>query len=182
MDLQSVTQVVPDAILDIRYATRNNFTHKQLYDKAAAYLRSDVLEALGRAADELRQQGYKLVIFDAYRPHEVQQKMHELYTDTNYVTVISNHTRGITVDLTLATKDGLYLDMGTEYDDFSEKAHAGTGEISRKQAANRELLLKAMTAVGFAQHPYEWWHFDFTEGLDWPVITSSEVVHDKINQ
>lgn len=159
--LVDITSKIPDAILDIRYATNNNITGSKLYDKPLALLPPEILDKLVNAANEFRQKGYRIVIFDAWRPIEAQKKLREVCHDDRYVAEISNHCRGVTVDITLADKNGNYLDMGTDYDDFSEKAHIKTDKITQKQKENRKLLRNTMQRLGFAPYPYEWWHFDY---------------------
>lgn len=169
-ELRDILHVIPDAILDVRYASPDNFTGQQLYLHQVAWLRLEPLDALARAADQLRDSGYRIVIFDAYRPPAVQQKLRKACNNDNYVAEVSNHCRGITVDLALAGVDGLYLDMGTDYDDFSERAHADTTQITEQQRANRQLLVEAMATQGFVEHPYEWWHFDYRPDMEWNIV------------
>jgi len=173
-ELLDITEYIEDAILDVRYATTNNFAGQRLYKKQAAWLRREPLQKLVTVAAELRKQDYRLVIFDAYRPKSVQDKLRSVCSDNDYVEPVSNHCRGITVDLTLANEAGVLLDMGTDYDDFSPKAHSGTKLISGEQQANRKILAEAMLKQGFAVHPYEWWHFDYQDGLTLPIILDSK--------
>lgn len=174
--LEDVLTAIPDAILDIRYATASNIAQRQLYRQPLARLRTEPLASLAFAAAVLRAQGYTLVIFDTYREPDVQRSLQAVCADTNYVAIDSNHCRGITVDLTLADTMNTYLDMGTEYDDFTSKAHSDTTEILDWQQKNRDTLVNAMHKHGFVQHPYEWWHFDFVAGLDDEVIDSADNV------
>lgn len=169
-ELRDIAQYIPDLILDIRYATPDNFTGTQLYGHQLAWLRPEPLAALVEAADELRTAGYKLVVFDAYRPPSVQRKLRVFCSDDDYVMEVSNHCRGITVDVTLAYESGSYLDMGTDYDDFAEKSHPGSKNVTKEQQENRLFLAKALEKRGFFQHPHEWWHFDFRPDMDWPLL------------
>lgn len=175
--LTDINAVIADVILDVRYATTNNFTGIQLYSSnPSVKLRTEPLKALALVADELREQGYQLVIFDAYRPPSVQKQLQSVCTDTNYVAAVSNHCRGITVDVTIADNHGNYADMGTEYDDFTPKAHASTGLITDAQQANRRILVAAMNQQKFLQHPNEWWHFDYEPGLSYDLIDDDQLV------
>lgn len=176
-ELLDITDYIPDAKLDIRYATTNNFTGEQLYRYPVAWLRSEPLRALRQAAEQLRLAGCRLVIFDAYRPAKVQEKLRMVCDNDNYVMEVSNHCRGITVDVTVIGADGEQLDMGTDYDDFSEKAHSDTQDITSVQRANRRLLKEIMEKQGFVQHPYEWWHFDYLPSQAWPLIEDEQNVY-----
>jgi D-alanyl-D-alanine dipeptidase len=80
--------------------------------------------------------------------------------------LVSNHLKGLAVDLTLANYDGTYLDMGTDFDDFSERAHVDSALITPDQQANRKILQTAMEAHGYKPWPYEWWHFDYPATLE----------------
>lgn len=167
--LADIRSAIPTAMLDIRYATTNNFTGKQLYRQPVAWLRQEPLGQLAKAAEFFDKHGYQIVIFDAYRSPVVQEKLKAVCADTDYVAEISNHCRGITVDLTLSL-NGKYLDMGTEYDDFSQRAHADFPDLTPEQLANRQLLTEVLTQLNFQQHPNEWWHFDYRPDQQWDVI------------
>lgn len=169
-ELVAIDEHISSIILDIRYATTSNFTHQKLYKQPKVFLRQESLVQLVTAADDLERQGYSLVIFDAFRPPRVQERLRSYLADDKYVADVSNHCMGIAVDVTLADARGGYLDMGTEYDDFTEKAHSQTQLIDAHQASNRAILKDALESVGFVQHVYEWWHFDYMPNRDWQII------------
>ncbi len=169
-ELSDITTHISNITLDIRYATKNNFTGEQLYEHQIAWLRHKPLKALILAAEEFASAGYSLVIFDAFRPVSVQKKLRLTCDNEDYVVEISNHCRGITVDVSLADINGVYLDMGTDYDDFSEKSHPGSKTATAEQKLNRQFLAKTMEKVGFCQHPREWWHFDFEPTASWKIV------------
>ena len=159
--LVDVRSVVPDAIIDLRYATPNNFVGEQLYPTGARCLIHESLApGLTAAANQLRAQGNTLVFWDCYRPHDVQVRMFQEVPNPNWVARPSDYARsheaGRSVDVTVAG-----LDMGTDFDDFTPHAlaYATTG-VSEAQQANRALLRSAMQAGGFAAYAGEWWHFD----------------------
>lgn len=161
-EIVEVVELVPDAVLDMRYATKNNFVGEAVYPEATCKLRRGVAVRLARAAKLLRAQKRRLVLWDCYRPASIQKAFWKLVPDERYVanpTKGSRHSRAAAVDVALADMDGALLAMPTEFDDFSEKAH-------RKRAlagnAGREAkrLEQAMTKVGFVGLPTEWWHFD----------------------
>lgn len=153
------------------YADTSNFTHQKLYGCAKCQLRSDVALALEKASQEAKKSNLMLLVFDCYRPFSVQEKMYEIINDERYVAKPgkgSNHNKGCAVDLSLADAQGKPLDMGTAFDDFSEKAHYAFSGLSAKQRANRIMLRTIMTRAGFKPYESEWWHFNFKD-LDYPV-------------
>jgi D-alanyl-D-alanine dipeptidase len=178
VDVQSVD---PTVRVDIRYATADNFTGRPLpgYERAAALLRPDAARALGRVQARLRADGLGLKVFDGYRPIRATQAMvnwatrsgNEWVLEQGYVARQSGHNRGATVDLTLVRlATGEEVEMGTPYDTFSEAAHTAnaTGEVR----ANRQRLVSAMAAEGFANYDKEWWHFRLPgehSALDVPI-------------
>lgn len=164
-------------VLDIRYATDQNFTGKAVYspEEARCLLRRPVAEALVAVQADLKTEGYGLMIYDCFRPISVQQRFWEVYPDEDYVAKPvfdadgrpiqgSKHNRGAAVDLTLLGPDGLPVEMPTDYDDFSEKAHPGNTGMSEAARANVDRLSQAMQRHGFTPIATEWWHFD---GPDW---------------
>jgi zinc D-Ala-D-Ala dipeptidase len=165
--LVDVRSVVPDARIDLRYATTNNFTHTQLYPADARCLvHQSMAQGLAVAADQLRQRGLVLSFWDCYRPHDVQVRMFQIVPNPAWVAKPSDfarsHESGRSVDVTLA--DGHYgwlLDMGTDFDDFTPRSHAlATDGVTPEQQANRALLRDAMKAGGLTVYSGEWWHFD----------------------
>lgn len=163
--LIDVRSVVPDAIVDLRYATANNFVGVPLYPADARCLVHQSLAAgLATAAAALRQQGYTLVFWDCYRPHEVQVRMFNAVPDPAWVAkptgYARSHEAARSVDVTLAA-GGRLVDMGTDFDDFSQRATAyATEGVSAAAQANRAVLRQAMATGGLAVYSGEWWHFD----------------------
>lgn len=160
-----VRSVVPDAIVDLRYATANNFVGVQLYPADARCLVHESLApGLATAAAALRAQGFTLVFWDCYRPHEVQVRMFAAVPDPAWVAkpgpYSRSHETGRSVDVTLA-QDGRLVDMGTGFDDFSARATAyATEGVSALAQANRTRLRTAMASGGLTVYSGEWWHFD----------------------
>jgi D-alanyl-D-alanine dipeptidase len=165
---------IPGIHLDIRYATTNNFVGEALYNKPMAYARKPVAEALKRVQQSLDSMQLQLVIFDAYRPYSITVKFFEIYPDSNFVAHPANgsrHNRGCAVDVTLRDKiTGVYLDMPTEFDDFSEAAHPDFSGATDAQKQNRDFLRQVMERNGFAVYPHEWWHFDFKGWEAFPLM------------
>ena len=163
--LIDVRAVVPDAVIDLRYATANNFIGVPLYPPGARCLVHESLgPGLAAAAAALRSQGYALVFWDCYRPHEVQVRMFDAVPDPAWVArpgqYARSHEAARSVDVTL-TAGGRLVDMGTDFDDFSARATAyATDGVSAAQQANRAVLRTAMAAGGLTVYSGEWWHFD----------------------
>ncbi len=163
--LIDVRTAVPDAVVDLRYATADNFVGIQLYPADARCLVHESLApGLATAAAALRRQGYRLVFWDCYRPHDVQVRMFEAVPDPAWVAQPSayarSHESGRSVDVTLAA-GGRLVDMGTGFDDFSPRATAyATEGVTAAAQANRAVLRTAMAAGGLTVYSGEWWHFD----------------------
>ena len=163
--LVDVRSVVPDAIVDLRYATANNFVGVQLYPADARCLVHESLApGLATAAAALRAQGFTVVVWDCYRPHEVQVRMFAAVPDPAWVAkpgpYSRSHETGRSVDVTLAA-GGRLVEMGTGFDDFSPRATAyATEGVSALAQANRARLRTAMAAGGLTVYSGEWWHFD----------------------
>ena len=179
----SIGETIPDALLDIRYYSSYNFIGERIdgYEEPAALLTREAAEALKAASDEAARQGFRLRVFDAYRPQQAvdhfmrwaadpaDTRMKQyFYPDTEkkdiipqgYLTGHSGHSRGSTVDLTLfdmaAQRDA---DMGGTFDFFGERSHPDYAGVTEEQHANRMRLQKLMTGHGFCPLKTEWWHF-----------------------
>ena len=152
-------------VTDVRYATTNNFTGKVLYSTDKVYLRKIVAEKLSEANRYLmKNYNLRIKIFDGYRPLSVQKIMWKIMPDDRYVANPakgSRHNRGAAVDVTLIDSLGNELDMGTEYDNFTVKAHPDYKNFPEKVLQNRKLLRDVMIKFGFRPITSEWWHFDF---------------------
>lgn len=163
--LVDVRSVVPDAIVDLRYATPDNFVGVPLYPPTARCLVHDSLApGLAAAAAALRAEGFNLVFWDCYRPHQVQIAMFEAVPDPAWVAkpgpYARSHEAARSVDVTLA-RGGRLVDMGTDFDDFSPRATAyATNGVSPQQQASRTLLRDGMAVGGLSVYSGEWWHFD----------------------
>lgn len=164
--LRDVRTIVPDAIVDLRYATSDNFTHVRLYPSDARCLvHKSMAAGLRTAAARLRRDGYRLVFWDCYRPHAVQVRMFRVVSNPDWVAepgpYATSHEAARSVDITLAHRNGRRLDMGTGFDNFTPRAHAfATDGVSARAQTNRARLRTAMRAGGIAVYSGEWWHFD----------------------
>ena len=172
-ELLEVRKAIPDALVDLRYATPDNFVGEVLYPAGArCLLRRDTLERLVEAANRLREKGYRIKLWDCYRPRSVQWKMWEKFPKPGYVANPergSNHNRGAAVDLTLVTLDGGEVEMPTPYDSFQRAAHQGYTGGTHASREHRKLLRSAMEAAGFRINRSEWWHYDAPGALKLPV-------------
>lgn len=193
-----VHEVIEDVILDIRYASTHNFVGDVIdgYEAPYAIMTVEAAEHLKEAADEFRQMGYRLMIFDAYRPQRavrhfvrwakdekdtrMQAEFYPEYkkkirlVDEGYIARNSSHCRGSAVDMTLTDLDGNPLDMGTGFDYFGKKAWHGAKGITEEQAENRQLLCSVMEKHGFKRFDHEWWHYrlknePYSVGFDFTV-------------
>eukprot|EP00899_Mesostigma_viride_P016501 jgi/Mesvir1/24852/Mv22088-RA.1 len=176
-DLVDAKALCPDLVLDIRYATANNFLRQAVYPEVAAsvcLLRPCVASQLIAAHATLQSLGYGLKVFDAYRPPMVQSRMWEILPDPRYVGRPggkgSNHNRGAAVDVSLVARGGEELDMPTDFDDFSERAHKSFHKLPRHVKHHRQVLHAAMEKHGFIGLDMEWWHFDVVEAFKHDVI------------
>lgn len=159
--LIKVQNLVSPLIVQMRYSTTQNVTKSVLTNEKVPYLSKGAAHALAKASKEFVAKNLQIVLWDAYRTEDVQKRLQAFCDDDRYVAKKSNHTSGIAVDLTLADDKGILLDMGTDHDDFSEKAHSFSKDISSIQAKNRQILRDGMLDAGFSFDLYEWWHFDF---------------------
>lgn len=163
--------------LDIRYATSNNFTSQVIYSDNICLLRREVLEDLKKSLECFKDLGYGILIWDAFRSPQAQQKLFNIYPDPSFVAdprVGSNHTRGSTIDLTLVKIDSdgksyTKVNMPTEYDDFTERAASNYSGIGEEERVNREILHEVMIDNNFIPLDSEWWHF--THSKEYPLIT-----------
>jgi len=157
-------------VLDVRYATTNNFTGQKVYPSARCFLRADISKRLINVQALLRRQGLGLKIYDCYRPFSVQELFWRIMPDNRYVlepvrkdgvmVKSSRHNRGAAVDVTLVDAQGRELHMPTGYDDFSTAAHRDNVSAPQDALRNSELLEQAMVSQGFIPLETEWWHFD----------------------
>lgn len=162
-----VQALEPSIRKDIRYATDNNFVEQVLYPCGRCFLRRPVAEALAQVHQNLQQKGLGLLVFDCYRPLDIQWKMWEIMPDARYVSDPrkgSMHNRGAAVDLTLVNTQGQLLPMGTEYDFFGREAWPEYTDLPEAVLQNRRLLQTSMEQAGFKGIRTEWWHFSYTSG------------------
>ncbi len=173
-ELVNLDGFVPGIVLDIRYATKNNFTGEKIYNLARAYARRPVAEALKKAQAEFAKAGVGIKIYDAYRPYKATVKFYELYRDTTYVASPyrgSRHNRGCALDMTIVDlKTGKEIPMPTEFDSFKKEAWPTTPVKDPVIKKNRDLIISVMERNGFKVNASEWWHFDFVGYQKYEVL------------
>lgn len=159
--------------VDLRYATADNFTHRQVYPQAVCVLRRGTAEKLRRANAIFRQKGCRLKIWDAYRPLSVQKLFWNILPDNRFVanpaTGGSIHNRGCAVDVTLVGADGRELPMPSGFDCFTPAAYRDNPDMSPRARKNLARLTRVMAACGFETLDTEWWHYVDSERRRYPV-------------
>ncbi len=186
-DLVELTKLDNTIKLDIRYARTDNFVGKVVYCEVRAFMQRPAAEALLRVHQKLKKQGFGLVIFDGYRPWSVTKLFWEVTPEDKRKFVAnpktgSKHNRGCAVDLSLFDlRTGKFIEMPTDFDDFTEKASPNYKGGTKEQRKNRDLLRTTMEADGFTVNVNEWWHFDYKDWQDYDIydIAFSEIVEDK---
>jgi len=175
-DLVELVRIEPSVRLDVRYATERNFVGRPVYRQARVFLQRPAAEAVARAHRGLAARGYGLLVFDGYRPWSVTRlfwqvtppHLREFVADPRKG---SRHNRGCAVDLTLFDlATGREVEMPTPYDDFTEKAAQDYAGATPAQAAHRAILREAMVKEGFLVYPSEWWHFDYKDWREYPIL------------
>jgi CubicO group peptidase (beta-lactamase class C family)/D-alanyl-D-alanine dipeptidase len=175
-DLVDLTTLDDTIKLDLRYATDNNFLSTPLYTSAKAYLQRPAAEALVRAHKKLAEQGYGLLIHDPYRPWHVTKMFWEATPEKQRIFVAdpsqgSRHNRGCAVDLTLYDrKTGQVVQMVGGFDEFSDRSYPDYLGGTSLQRWHRDLLRRAMQEEGFSVYEAEWWHFDYKDWRQYPIL------------
>ncbi|GDX42189.1 D-alanyl-D-alanine dipeptidase [Bacteroidota bacterium] len=175
----NVNKLIPSLKMELRYASKNNFTGKRMYPPSSTtcYLREEAASALKAVSDSLSKRGFDLKIFDAYRPYAVTARFWKLIRDERYVAnprLGSGHNRGIAIDLTLVDKStGVEIDMGTGFDNFSTAAHHSYLELQPQVLINRKILKEIMEHFGFKSLETEWWHYSLPNPKRYEVLNLS---------
>jgi D-alanyl-D-alanine dipeptidase len=174
----NLIKVIPGLVLDLKYATEDNFMHQKLYPPVhSTFLRKPAADSLKKVVEELKKQHLAIKIFDAYRPYSITEKMWEKVKDDRYAadpSKGSGHNRGGAVDLTLIdlnTKKE--LPMGTGFDNFSDTAHIDFTDLPKNVLNNRNILRKIMEKYGFIQLTTEWWHYYLPNSSSYELLDLS---------
>ena len=169
-DLVEIRKYIPNIKIDLKYATEDNFTGVIIYDNDIALLRYGTLKKLMKVQEKLNEQGYSLLILDAYRPTKAQFKLWSICPDPTYVANpnngFSNHSRGNTIDVSIVKIDGSKIEMPSKFDEFSKLANRDYNDVSEEAKKNALLLENTMKENGFNAYFGEWWHFSDTDSYD----------------
>jgi len=175
--LVNLEKEIPNIVLDIRYATADNFTGQKIYTEPKAFARRPVAEALKRVQQILAEKSIGIIVYDAYRPYAATVRFYEFFKDTTFVASPysgSRHNRGAAVDISLMDiKTGMELEMPTDYDSFSDTAAPDFYDLPENVKLNRDLLIKLMRDNGFTVYHSEWWHFDYQNWKDYELLDLS---------
>jgi zinc D-Ala-D-Ala dipeptidase len=179
-ELVDLEKFIPGIVLEIRYATVNNFTGEKVYTLAKAYARKPVAEALKKASAEFNKLGYGVKMFDAYRPYKATVRFYELMKgDTTYVASPykgSRHNRGCALDITITDlRTGKDLQMPSEYDAMQKESWPSTPVSDPQISRNRATLIWIMEKNGFKVYSTEWWHYDF---IGWEKFAVMDIDFD----
>ena len=182
-ELIDLEKLIPNIVLEVRYATTNNFTKKKIYNLPKTYARKPVAAALKKAQEEFNKLGYGIKVYDGYRPYSATVKFYEVMKgDTMYVASPykgSKHNRGCALDLTLIDlKTNQELKMPTEWDTASKESWADAPVSDTAVAKNRATLISIMEKNGFKVYTAEWWHFDF---VGWQKYDVMDINFEELN-
>ncbi len=174
--LEDVSSIIPDAVIDLRYATPRNVAGRPLYPAGARCLLQPAVAArLARAADRLRRQGFRLRLYDCYRPLSVQRVLFARESRPGFVADPwhggSHHNKGAAVDVGLVDLAGGDVALPTDFDEFTKRARASAVDgVTPEARAHRQALREAMEAAGFLPSRTEWWHFSAPEARGSPLL------------
>ena len=158
-----ILDFIPDIKVDLKYSTEDNFTGEIIYDFDKPLLRYGTVKKLSYAQVILREEGFRILIWDAYRPPEAQHKLWESCPDPTWVANpqngYSSHSRGNAVDITIVTEDGSPVEMPSDFDEFGMTADRDYSDVSEMAAKNASQLEQIMLRCGFTPYYNEWWHF-----------------------
>lgn len=162
-ELVRILDYIPDAVIDLRYATENNFTGTVIYDDDEARLCYGTVKKLARVQQELKEKGFSIIVWDAYRPVEAQQKLWDVCPDPVYVADprngITSHSRGNTIDLGIVYTDGSEVVLPSGFDEFNLTADRDYSDVSAEAAENSNMLESIVNNNGFNGYWGEWWHY-----------------------
>ena len=171
--MEVTSEKVPGLVLEIRYATEQNITGKKIYADKRAWLREETIRKLAQVARELEEKGYRLVLWDGWRPASAQKALWAAKPDGRFLTPpnrISRHMRGTSVDVSLADRNGKILEMPSDHDEFTDRADEDFSDVPKEVAQRARLLRKAMFRAGFSGVPDEWWHYDLRDWASYEPI------------
>ncbi|EXU74995.1 D-alanyl-D-alanine dipeptidase [Erwinia mallotivora] len=172
-NLINLAEAFPQLIIDMKYATADNICGQPVYCEDRCLLHPDAATALEKSIAIAALAGFSLLIYDAYRPQQAQHSLWQACPDPRWVAEVSlgsNHSRGVAVDLTLTDAEGRVLDMGAGFDDMHERSHPYYPGLSQEAHRNRLLLNAIMFGGGFRGIATEWWHFELPDAQTYPLL------------
>lgn len=173
-DMVKIQDVDAGIVLDLRYATENNFIGRPVYPANVALLRRETAVKLAAANAELMEYGFQIKVWDAYRPYHIHQLLWSLAGDKQHFFADprygSMHNRGAAVDITMVDSWGREVEMPTDFDDFTGQAHRESPDMSPAAKANMDLLTNVMIRNGFQTIDFEWWHFEDNQWAQYPLL------------
>ena len=176
MNLIEITEKKHKVIIELAYATKNNFTGKKIYKNNKCFIHKDAEPFLISAVNIAKKLNYKLKIYDAYRPVKAQKVLWDFCPNKNFITppeIGSPHSRGIAIDLAL-TRNNKVLNMGTKFDFLEKESYHGDITISNTAQKNRIILLGIMSTAGWDFYKNEWWHYQLFNSKKWPLINDEK--------
>lgn len=172
--LVSVSDLDSSIIIDLKYASTDNFTGKVIYPVTVCLLQKETAQKLVNANDEFKKKGYTIKIWDAYRPVYVQQIFWNIVKDSRFVANPANggsiHNRGTAVDLTLVDSSGKELKMPSKFDDFSTNAYRNNSKMDLEARKNMDYLTNVMKKNGFNTIDTEWWHYEDSNSFKYKIV------------
>ena len=174
--LVNVEDHLPEVIVDLQYAKSDNIAKKQLYASPVAFLHPDTISRLKPVVKMLRKQGFKLVILDAYRPPDAHKKLFDSFPNQKFIAdpkLGSRHSRGTSVDVTLADMEGTRLEMPSDFDEFTPRADNDFRDATPTAFKHVKALRVTMFKNGFSGVPDEWWHYDLRNWSEYPFIRTA---------
>lgn len=172
--LVAVKDIDNSMVLDLKYASTDNFTGKKVYPIDVCLLQKETAIKLSKANEEFKKNGYKIKIWDAYRPVYVQKIFWDLVKDSRFVADPakggSRHNTGVAVDITLVDMNGKELKMPSKFDDFSLKAYRNNSNMDAEAKKNMDFLTSIMKQNGFVTIDTEWWHFEDSNFAKYKII------------
>ena len=172
-ELVDLSVIFPSLHIDLKYATADNITGAPIYREARCLLHTEAVTALAKSISIAQLAGLSLVVYDAYRPQQAQAILWNACPDPQYVVdvaIVSNHSRGTAIDVTLMDDRGHLLDMGAGFDEMHDRSHAWHPSVPPAAQRNRLLLNAIMFGGGFVGINSEWWHFELPDAARYPLL------------
>lgn len=172
-ELVDIEAAFPALLIDLKYASADNITGKPIYREARCLLHPDAAAALEKSIHIAALAGFRVVVYDAYRPQQAQSLLWQACPDPEYVVAVdigSNHSRGTAIDVTLMDEQGRILDMGAGFDEMHERSHPYHPSVPAAAQRNRLLLNAIMFGGGFVGIDSEWWHFELPAAARYPLL------------